>query len=67
VVLFGCIAMLLYPWIAHYFFAGSPVHAGVFLGTAIHDTSRVIGSALMYSNRRQRRRRWPPRASQAAA
>jgi len=49
VVLFGCIAMLLYPWVAGYFFAGSPVHAGVFLGTAIHDTSQVIGSALMYS------------------
>jgi len=49
VVLFGCIAMLLYPWVAGYFFAGSPVHAGVFLGTAIHDTSQVIGAALIYS------------------
>jgi uncharacterized integral membrane protein (TIGR00698 family) len=49
VVLFGCIAMLLYPWVAGHFFAASPVHAGVFLGTAIHDTSQVIGSALMYS------------------
>ena len=43
VVLFGCIAMLLYPWVAAYFFAASPVHAGIFLGTAIHDTSQVIG------------------------
>lgn len=49
VVLFGCVAMLLYPWVAGYFFADSPVHAGVFLGTAIHDTSQVIGSALIYS------------------
>ncbi|HUI59431.1 MAG TPA: putative sulfate exporter family transporter [Steroidobacteraceae bacterium] len=49
VVLFGCIAMLLYPWVAGHFFADSPVHAGVFLGTAIHDTSQVIGSALIYS------------------
>jgi uncharacterized integral membrane protein (TIGR00698 family) len=49
VVLFGCVAMLLYPWLAGYFFAHSPVHAGVFLGTAIHDTSQVIGSALIYS------------------
>jgi uncharacterized membrane protein YadS len=48
-VLFGCIAMLLYPWVAGHFFAASPVHAGVFLGTAIHDTSQVIGSALIYS------------------
>jgi len=49
VVLFGCVAMLLYPWLAGHFFARSPVHAGVFLGTAIHDTSQVIGSALIYS------------------
>jgi len=49
VVLFGCVAMLLYPWLAGHFFRHSPVHAGVFLGTAIHDTSQVIGSALIYS------------------
>jgi len=49
VVLFGCVAMLLYPWVAGRFFGHSPVHAGVFLGTAIHDTSQVIGSALIYS------------------
>jgi uncharacterized integral membrane protein (TIGR00698 family) len=49
VVLFGCMAMLLYPWLAGHFFGDSPVHAGVFLGTAIHDTSQVIGAALIYS------------------
>ena len=49
VVLFGCMAMLPYPWLAGHFFAASPVHAGVFLGTAIHDTSQVIGAALIYS------------------
>src|SRR6186713_3667053 len=49
VVLFGSIAMVFYPWVAHHFFASSPVHAGIFLGTAIHDTSQVIGAALIYS------------------
>ena len=49
VVLFGCAAMLCYPWVAGRFFGASPVHAGIFLGTAIHDTSQVIGAALMYS------------------
>ena len=49
VVLFGCIAMLFYPWVASHFLAASPVHAGIFLGTAIHDTSQVIGAALIYS------------------
>lgn len=49
VVLFGCIAMLFYPWVAAMVFDGSPVYAGVFLGTAIHDTSQVIGAALIHS------------------
>ncbi|HYC09117.1 MAG TPA: putative sulfate exporter family transporter, partial [Steroidobacteraceae bacterium] len=49
VVLFGCIAMLFYPYLAGHVFGASPVHAGVFLGTAIHDTSQVIGAALIYS------------------
>jgi uncharacterized integral membrane protein (TIGR00698 family) len=49
VVLFGCIAMLCYPWVAGHFFAASPRYAGIFLGTAIHDTSQVVGAALMYS------------------
>ena len=49
VVMFGCFGMLFYPWIAHYFFAQSPTHAGIFLGTAIHDTSQVIGASLIYS------------------
>ena len=53
VVLFGCAAMLCYPWVAGRFFASSPVHAGIFLGTAIHDTSQVIGAALMYSQQAQ--------------
>jgi uncharacterized integral membrane protein (TIGR00698 family) len=49
VVLFGCIAMLCYPWVAGHFLGASPLHAGIFLGTAIHDTSQVIGAALIYS------------------
>src|SRR5262249_54513743 len=53
VVLFGCAAMLCYPWVAGRFFAASPLHAGIFLGTAIHDTSQVIGAALMYSQQAQ--------------
>lgn len=49
VVVFGCFGMLFYPWIASYFFSTSPTHAGIFLGTAIHDTSQVVGAALIYS------------------
>lgn len=49
IVLFGCMAMLCYPWIAHHYFAASPASAGIFLGTAIHDTSQVVGAALIYT------------------
>lgn len=49
VVLFGCIGMVFYPLLAGRFFESSDLHAGVFLGTSIHDTSQVIGSALIYS------------------
>lgn len=49
VVAFGCVGMLLYPWLASYLFAASQTHVGIFLGTAIHDTSQVVGAALIYS------------------
>jgi uncharacterized integral membrane protein (TIGR00698 family) len=48
VTLFGLAGMLLYPFLAHYLFAASAGSAGAFLGTAIHDTSQVIGAALSY-------------------
>lgn len=48
IVLFGCLAMLIYPWLAHSMFGGSGLASGVFLGTAIHDTSQVIGASLIY-------------------
>jgi len=40
VVAFGTIAMLTYPYLAHSMFAHSE-QVGMFLGTAIHDTSQV--------------------------
>lgn len=49
VVLFGLLAMLIYPWVAHAWLGGTPMAAGIFLGTAIHDTSQVIGAGLIYS------------------
>lgn len=50
VSLFGLIALLLYPWLAHRLFA-EPGQVGLFLGTAIHDTSQVAGAALAYEQR----------------
>ena len=49
VVLFGCLGMLFYPWMAHSLFNENPLAVGVFLGTSIHDTSQVIGASLIYS------------------
>ncbi|MDY7231981.1 YeiH family protein [Hyalangium rubrum] len=48
VTLFGLVGMLLYPFVAHALFAAHPGAAGAFLGTAIHDTSQVMGAALSY-------------------
>lgn len=49
ITIFGLIGMTLYPYLAHTFFANDPIKAGLFLGTAIHDTAQVTGSALIYS------------------
>jgi len=48
VTLFGLVAMLSYPYLAHALFAGRSGSAGLFLGTGIHDTSQVMGAALSY-------------------
>jgi uncharacterized integral membrane protein (TIGR00698 family) len=49
VVLFGSLGMLVYPWLAHVLLGSQGPGAGIFLGTAIHDTSQVIGASLIYA------------------
>ena len=46
-VAFGLIGMLLYPYLAHALL-GTSETIGLFLGTAIHDTSQVVGASLTY-------------------
>ncbi|KGR77601.1 hypothetical protein CD29_14170 [Ureibacillus manganicus DSM 26584] len=48
ITIFGLVGMLFYPYLANFFFADDPIKAGLFLGTAIHDTAQVTGAALMY-------------------
>lgn len=48
VTLFGILAMFAYPYLAHSLFSDQPGSAGLFLGTAIHETSQVMGAALSY-------------------
>lgn len=47
VALFGTFGMLCYPYLAHNLLDSAP-QIGMFLGTAIHDTSQVMGSAMSY-------------------
>jgi len=49
ITVFGMVATLLYPYLAHGLFAGDPTRAGLFLGTAVHDTSQVTGAALVFA------------------
>ena len=40
--------MLVYPYFAEWYFYGEPIMAGLFLGTAIHETSQVAAAGLIY-------------------
>lgn len=46
----GLIATLVYPYLANPNFGGQALSVGHFLGTAIHDTSQVVGVAKVYAN-----------------
>lgn len=48
ITIFGLAAMFCYPLLAHYTFADQPALAGLFLGTAIHETAQVAGAGMMY-------------------
>ena len=48
ITLFGVIAMLIYPYFAEWYFYGEPLQTGLFLGTAIHETSQVAAAGLIY-------------------
>ena len=48
ITIFGILAMLVYPYLAHWLFNDSYAAAGLFLGTAIHETAQVAGAGLIY-------------------
>ena len=48
ITLYGVISMLVYPYFAEWYFYGEPLQAGLFLGTAIHETSQVAAAGLIY-------------------
>jgi uncharacterized integral membrane protein (TIGR00698 family) len=48
ITLFGVAAMLVYPYAAHWLFDADSLRAGMFLGTAVHETAQVAGAGLVY-------------------
>src|SRR5699024_5217245 len=48
ITVFGLTGMLLYPFLSNFLFGDDPIKAGMFLGTAIHDTAQVTGAALIH-------------------
>jgi uncharacterized integral membrane protein (TIGR00698 family) len=48
ITLFGLAALVAYPFVSHGLFGGDATLAGLFLGTAIHDTAQVAGAGLVY-------------------
>ena len=40
--------MLIYPYFANFYFNAEPLLVGLFLGTAIHETSQVAAAGLIY-------------------
>jgi len=50
ITIFGLLATLVYPYAANLIFAGEALKVGLFLGTSVHDTSQVVGSAKVYAD-----------------
>ncbi len=50
ITVFGLFAMLVYPFVAHWLFAGDAFQAGLFLGSSVHDTSQVAGAGMVYQD-----------------
>ena len=50
ITIFGLLATLVYPYVANAIFAGNALKVGLWLGTSVHDTSQVVGSAKVYAD-----------------
>ena len=48
ITLFGVIAMIAYPFAAHWMFSADAFRSGLFLGTSVHETAQVAGAGLVY-------------------
>ena len=48
ITVFGLMATILYPFLVEWVFRFDAGQAGLFLGTAVHDTAQVTGAAYIY-------------------
>jgi len=48
ITLFGVMAMIVYPFAAHWMFDANAFNSGLFLGTSVHETAQVAGAGLVY-------------------
>jgi uncharacterized integral membrane protein (TIGR00698 family) len=61
ITLFGLLALFCYPFLSHSLFQDDAKRAGLFLGTAIHDTSQVAGAGVMYVKQYQPEAEFDPK------
>ena len=50
ITIFGLFATLFYPYLANLLFDGDVIKAGLFLGTAVHETAQVVGAGKIYAD-----------------
>jgi len=48
ITIFGIVVMFAYPYLTHVILSLTHIQAGLFMGTAIHETAQVTGAGLMY-------------------
>ena len=53
ITVFGLFAMFFYPIISNIIFLNDALSVGLFLGSSIHETAQVAGSAMIYSTQYQ--------------
>jgi uncharacterized integral membrane protein (TIGR00698 family) len=49
ITIFGILALVVYPFLAHWLFKGNVTMIGLFTGVSIHETAQVAASGMIYN------------------